>query len=80
MSAEGLARVEAAEAGLRAALAEAGLGVRNLRVRDLGGDTARVEVDAVAGAPSCSRGPDLLDAVAGFAGSRSTRAGSGRAR
>lgn len=39
-----LARVEGAEAALRNALAEAGIEVRNLRVRDLG-DTARVEVD-----------------------------------
>ena len=40
-----LARVEAAEAALRAALATAGLPVRDLRVRDLG-ERARVEVDA----------------------------------
>jgi pyridinium-3,5-biscarboxylic acid mononucleotide sulfurtransferase len=40
-----LARVERAEEGLRAALRAAGLGVRDLRVRDLG-DTARVEVDS----------------------------------
>ena len=39
-----LARVERAEADLRAALTEAGHSVRDLRVRDLG-DTARVEVD-----------------------------------
>jgi len=39
-----LARVERAEAAVRAALAEAGLEVRDLRVRDLG-DTARLEVD-----------------------------------
>ncbi len=39
-----LARVERAEAGLRAALVDAGLRVQNLRVRDLG-DRARVEVD-----------------------------------
>jgi uncharacterized protein len=44
----GLARVEAAEAGLRSALAGAGVEVRDLRVRDLGGDRARVEVDAPA--------------------------------
>ena len=36
VSAEGLARVETAEAGLRAALADAGMPVRNLRVRDSG--------------------------------------------
>ena len=59
VSAEGLARVEAAEAGLRAALAGAGLPVRNLRVRDLGDDVARVEVDARAGGPTLAR-RDLL--------------------
>ncbi|MDP9397109.1 MAG: ATP-dependent sacrificial sulfur transferase LarE [Actinomycetota bacterium] len=40
-----LARVNRAEAGLRAALAAQGVPVGNLRVRDLG-DRARVEVDA----------------------------------
>ncbi len=40
-----LGRVEVAERDLRRALADAGLPVRDLRVRDLG-DTARVEVDA----------------------------------
>jgi len=39
-----LARVERAEVAVRVALAEAGVPVRNLRVRDLG-DRARVEVD-----------------------------------
>jgi uncharacterized protein len=42
----GLARVERAEAAVREALTAAGLAVRDLRVRDLGGDVARVEVDA----------------------------------
>jgi uncharacterized protein (TIGR00268 family) len=65
VSAEGLARVEAAEAGLRVALVGAGLAVRNLRVRDLGGDTARVEVDAALVADLVAR-PELLGAVAGF--------------
>jgi uncharacterized protein len=46
VSAEGLARVERAEASLRVAMTGAGLAVRNLRVRDMGGNTARVEVDA----------------------------------
>jgi uncharacterized protein len=64
VSAERLARVENAEAGLRAALAAAGLDVRNLRVRDLG-DVARVEVDAELVAELAVR-PDLLTAVAGF--------------
>ncbi len=45
ITAERLARVEHAESEMRRALVDAGLPVRNLRVRDLG-DTARVEVDA----------------------------------
>ncbi len=69
VSAERLARVEAAEVGLRAALADAGLAVRDLRVRDLGPvdgtETARVEVDAVRAAELAAR-PDLLAAVRGF--------------
>jgi uncharacterized protein len=64
VSAERLARVEQAEAGLRAALAGAGLPVRDLRVRDLG-DVARVEVDAERVGELTAR-PDLLAAVAGF--------------
>jgi uncharacterized protein (TIGR00268 family) len=64
VSAERLARVENAEAGLRAALLAAGLPVRNLRVRDLG-DGARVEVDAEL-VPELAARPDLLAAVAGF--------------
>jgi pyridinium-3,5-biscarboxylic acid mononucleotide sulfurtransferase len=64
VSAAALARVEAAEAALRDALAAAGLPVRNLRVRDLGGDVARVEVDAAL-VPRV--GPELLAAVRGFA-------------
>jgi uncharacterized protein len=66
VTAEGLARVEAAEADLRAALTAAGLPVRDLRVRDLGSDTARVEVDA-ARVPELTGRPDLLAAVRGFA-------------
>jgi uncharacterized protein len=66
VTAEGLARVEAAEADLRAALAAAALPVRDLRVRDLGSDTARIEVDADRVADLASR-PDLLAAVRGFA-------------
>jgi uncharacterized protein len=63
VSAAGLARVEAAEVSLRGALAEAGLTVRNLRVRDLGDDVARVEVDReLVGELT----PNLLAAVAGF--------------
>jgi uncharacterized protein (TIGR00268 family) len=64
VSAERLARVENAEAGLRTTLQAAGLSVRNLRVRDLG-DVARVEVDAELVAEVTVR-PDLLAAVAGF--------------
>jgi uncharacterized protein len=65
VSAEGLARVEAAETGLRTALAAAGLPVRDLRVRDLGGDTARIEVDAALVGELSAR-PDLVAAVHGF--------------
>jgi uncharacterized protein len=62
-----LARVERAEAGVRAALAEAGLEVRDLRVRDLG-DRARLEVDAHRVEEVRAR-PGVLAAVreAGFA-------------
>jgi uncharacterized protein (TIGR00268 family) len=66
VSAEGLARIERAEADLRAALAAAGLPVRDLRVRDLGSDTARIEVD-VARVLELTGRPDLLAAVQGFA-------------
>lgn len=45
VTAAGLARVERAEIALRLALAAAGHAVRDLRVRDLGGGVARVEVD-----------------------------------
>jgi uncharacterized protein len=63
VSAEGLARVEAAETCLRAALGAAGLAVRNLRVRDMGADVARVEVDReLVGEMT----PELLVAVTGF--------------
>ena len=65
VSAEGLARVEAAEAALRTAMADTGLGVRDLRIRDLGGDVARIEVDAAL-VPELTRRPDLLAVVTGF--------------
>ena len=65
VSASGLARVEAAEEALRAALTEAGLPVRDLRVRDMGADLARVEVDAGLVADLRAR-PELLAAVSGF--------------
>jgi uncharacterized protein len=62
---ERLQRVERAEADLRRALVEAGLPVRNLRVRDLD-DTARVEVDAEL-VPDVARW-DLAALLPGFAG------------
>jgi uncharacterized protein len=69
VSAERLARVEAAELALRTALTAAGLPVVDLRVRDLGpvdgADTARVEVDAALVAAVGER-PELLAAVTGF--------------
>lgn len=69
VSAERLARVEAAEEALRDALTAARIPVRNLRVRDLGpvegGDTARVEVDAAL-IPEVARHPGVLAAVHGF--------------
>jgi uncharacterized protein len=62
-----LARVERAESALRAALADAGIAVRDLRVRDLG-ESASVEVD-LAALTRLNAAPDLLAAVrqAGFA-------------
>jgi pyridinium-3,5-biscarboxylic acid mononucleotide sulfurtransferase len=60
-----LARVERAEAALRAALARAGLPVRDLRVRDLGQAGARVEVDRDL-VPALARRPELLAVVEGF--------------
>jgi uncharacterized protein len=61
---ERLARVGRAEVALRSALDRAGIVVRNLRVRDLGG-RARVEVDAAA-VPALTARPDVLAAVEGF--------------
>jgi len=62
-----LARVEVAESALRAALAEAGIAVSDLRVRDLG-TGARIEVDA-AQVEAVAAHTAALDAVrgAGFA-------------
>lgn len=65
ISRERLARVEQAERELRRALDRAGLPVRDLRVRDLGADGARVEVDADL-VPALRQRPDLLAAVRGF--------------
>jgi uncharacterized protein len=58
-----LTRVERAEVALRAALRTAGLSTRDLRVRDLGGGVARVEVDAAL-VPAVTA--DVLEAVEGF--------------
>ncbi|MEP6697261.1 MAG: ATP-dependent sacrificial sulfur transferase LarE [Pseudonocardiales bacterium] len=60
-----LARVEAAEVALRAALAGAGIDVLDLRVRDLGPEGARVELDRALVGVLTAR-PDLLAAVSGF--------------
>ncbi|MEV0644864.1 ATP-dependent sacrificial sulfur transferase LarE [Phytomonospora sp. NPDC050363] len=58
-----LARVEHAESALRAALGKAGVPVRNLRVRDLGDQGAKVEIDAEhIGALT----PEILAEVQGF--------------
>jgi pyridinium-3,5-biscarboxylic acid mononucleotide sulfurtransferase len=64
VSAARLERVELAEAGLRRALADAGLQVRDLRVRDLG-DRAVVEVDPEL-VSRLADTPSLLAAVTGF--------------
>jgi len=60
-----LARVDVAEAALRAALEHAGIAVRDLRVRDLGVEGARVEVDQAVVGVLRDR-PELLAAVQGF--------------
>ena len=65
VSAERLARVEVAETALRDALAGAGLAVRDVRVRLLADDVARVEVDADR-VPEVAARPELLAAVRGF--------------
>ncbi len=58
-----LARVDRAERAVRAALAAGGTGCRDLRVRDLGGDSARVEVDAALATDLHENRPDLLVTV-----------------
>lgn len=60
-----LSRIERAETSLRRRMAESGLAVHNLRVRDLG-DRARVEVDREIVEQLEAR-PELLTSVAGFA-------------
>jgi uncharacterized protein len=69
VTAAGLERVAEAEYALRRALAEAGIAVRNLRVRDMGDDTAKVEIDAEHVAAVAER-PELLASVQGFAAVR----------
>jgi pyridinium-3,5-biscarboxylic acid mononucleotide sulfurtransferase len=61
-----LARVERAEVAVRSALDDAGVFVRDLRVRDLGGDQARIEVDA--DAVPAARGNPAVAAAAMDAG------------
>jgi pyridinium-3,5-biscarboxylic acid mononucleotide sulfurtransferase len=73
-----LARIDRAEAALRAALVAAGVSVRDLRVRDLG-DVARIEIDReliddVAALPNvlaAVRGAGFVDVVVDLAGFRS---------
>ncbi|MDH2416973.1 ATP-dependent sacrificial sulfur transferase LarE [Nocardioides sp. CER19] len=60
-----LGRIERAERDLRSAMTDAGLPVRDLRVRDVG-DHARVEVDHDLVAELSAR-PEVLAAVTGFA-------------
>jgi pyridinium-3,5-biscarboxylic acid mononucleotide sulfurtransferase len=67
-----LARIDAAEQGVRQALARYGIMTVDLRVRDLGGQ-ARVEVDAdvaraVPGLPQVSKAVSDAVAAAGFSG------------
>lgn len=59
-----LGRIEQAEAALRSALHDAGLPVRDLRVRDLG-ERARIEVDRDL-VPELARRPELVGVVAGW--------------
>ncbi|MEU5872385.1 ATP-dependent sacrificial sulfur transferase LarE [Glycomyces sp. NPDC047369] len=66
VTADGLRRVAEAEEALRGALGAAAIPVRNLRVRDMGGGAARVEIDAELVAAVAER-PSLLEAVTGFA-------------
>ncbi len=70
-----LARVDRAEAAVRAWCTVAGIDVRDLRVRDLGDDTARIELDGATLATVGTEGElaDSLTAVvrdAGFAAAR----------
>ena len=69
VTAAGLERVAEAEHALRRAFAHAAIPVRNLRVRDMGDDTAKVEIDAELVAAVADR-PGVLAAVEGFAAVR----------
>jgi uncharacterized protein len=67
ISRDRLERVDRAEAGVRAALTAAGLAVRDLRVRDLGGHASlEVDQDAVERVARCEQATDAVLA-AGFA-------------
>lgn len=57
-----LARIDRAEAAVRAKLAAAGVDAADLRVRDLGGGRARIEVPA-ADLPRAAAVPGLLDVL-----------------
>ena len=65
----GLARVDRAEAASRRVLEQAGVVVRDLRVRDLGDNRARLELDPQALAAAADQGDAVLAALshAGFA-------------
>lgn len=61
----GLDRVDRAERSVRDALRQAGIGVRDLRVRDLGEDRARLEIDRTAldEVTGCGLSDALVDVV-----------------
>ena len=63
-----LARVDRAETAVRAVLDAAGVATRDLRVRDLGEDGARVEVDVAAVAAARLAGAAAAAGGAGFGG------------
>jgi uncharacterized protein len=58
-----LRRVDRAERASRRVLHEAGVDVRDLRVRDLGGDEARLELDPAALAAARAHEPALMSAM-----------------
>ena len=65
VSRDGLVRVARAETYLRSRLPDAGIATRNLRVRDLGADHAKIEVDAEWVDALAAR-PDLLSGLDDF--------------